>query len=74
MITYYLTAPAEQRLIQRSIKKEELERVLNDPDYCYPGKQGELNFVKELSKGRKIRVVANPDKKKIKIITAVIVN
>ena len=33
-----------------------------------------MNFVKELSKGRKIRVVAKQDKEKIKIITAVIVN
>jgi hypothetical protein len=72
MINYYLTAHAEERLVQRSIKKVELERVLNDPDYCYPGKQGELNFVKEVSKGRKIRVVAKQAKEKVKIITAVI--
>ena len=74
MINYYLTFHAEQRLIQRSIKIEEIEKALNDPDYSYPGKQGELNFVKELSKGRKIRVVAEQDKEKIKIITAIIVN
>jgi len=72
MINYYLTMHAEQRLVQRSIKKEELERALNDPDYSYPGKQGGLNFVKEVSKGRKIRVVAKQDKEKVKIITAVI--
>ncbi|MBM3284253.1 MAG: DUF4258 domain-containing protein [Candidatus Aminicenantes bacterium] len=72
MINYYLTAHAEERLVQRSIKKEELERVLNDPDYCYPGKKGELNFVKEVSRGRKIRVVAQKDKEEVKIITAVI--
>jgi len=72
MINYYLTTHAEERLVQRSIKKEELEIVLNNPDYCYPGKQGGLNFVKEVSQGRKIRVVAKRDKEKVKIITAVI--
>ena len=72
MIRYYLTTHAEERLVQRSIKKEELERVLNDPDYCYPGRQGELNFVREVCKGRKIRVVAKQEKEKVKIITAVI--
>jgi hypothetical protein len=47
---------------------------LNDPDYSYPGKQGELNLVKELSEGRKIRVVVKPEKNKMKIITAIIIN
>jgi len=74
MIRYILTYHAERRIKQRSIKKEEIETALNDPDYSYPGKQGELNLVKELSEGRKIRVVVRPEKNKTKIITAIIVN
>ena len=45
-----------------------------DPDYSYSGKQGEMNLVKELSKGRKIRVVVKPEKGRIKIIAAIIVD
>ena len=74
MIKYNFTYHAEQRIKQRSIKKEEIEKVLNDPDYSYPGKQGELNLVNELSEGRKIRVVVKLEKNKMKIITAIIVN
>lgn len=74
MIIYILTYHAEQRIKQRSIKKEEIEKVLNDPDYSYSGKHGELNLVKEFSKGRKIRVVVKPEKNKMKIITAIIVH
>jgi hypothetical protein len=74
MIKYILTCHAELRIKQRSIKIEEIEKVLNDPDYSYPGKQGELNLVKELSEGRKIRVVVRSEKNKMKIITAIIVN
>jgi len=39
-----------------------------------PCKQGELNLVKELSEGRKIRIVIKLEKNKMKIITAIIVN
>ncbi len=74
MIKYNFTYHAEQRIKQRAIKKEEIEKVLNDPDYSYPGKQGELNLVKELSEGRKLRVVVKPEKNKTKIITAIIVD
>jgi len=74
MIKYFLTSHAEQRLKHRSIEKEEIERALDDPDYSYPGKQGELNLVKELSVGRKIRVVVKHERDRIKIITAIIVN
>jgi len=74
MIRYFLTSHAEQRLKHRSIEKEEIERALDDPDYSYPGKQGELNLVKELSVGRKIRVVVKHERDRIKIITAIIVN
>jgi len=63
-----------QRLNQRFIEKEEIEEVLIDPDYSYSGKQGEMNLVKELSKGRKIRVVVKPEKGRIKIIAAIIVD
>jgi len=73
MIKYFLTSHAEQRLIHRSINKEEIEKVLDNPDYSYPGRQGELNLVKELSIGRKIRVVVKHEKEKMKIITAIIV-
>jgi len=46
---------------------------LDNPDYSYPGRQGELNLVKELSPGRKIRVVVKHEKEMMKIITAIIV-
>jgi hypothetical protein len=72
MINYNLTSYAEQRLRHRSIKKEEIESVLAAPDYSCPGKQGELNLVKELSRGRKIRVVAVDEKDRMKIITTII--
>jgi hypothetical protein len=74
MIIYDFTYHAEQRVKQRSIKKEEIEKVLNNPDYSYSGKQGELNLVKGFSKGRKIRVVVKPEKNKMKIITAIIIH
>jgi len=74
MIKYYFTSHAAQRLNQRFIKKEEINEVLTDPDYSYPGRQGESNLVKELCKGRKIRVVVKPEKGRIKIITAIIVD
>jgi Domain of unknown function (DUF4258) len=72
MINCYLSSCAEQRLRHRSIKKEEIESVLAAPDYSYPGKQGELNFVKEPARGRKIRVVAVDEKDRLKIMTAII--
>ena len=69
-----MTSHVAQRLNQRFIEKEEIEEVLIDPDYSYSGKQGEMNLVKELSKGRKIRVVVKPEKGRIKIIAAIIVD
>jgi hypothetical protein len=72
MIKYYLTAHAAQRLSQRSITKEEVEEALTAPDYTYPGRQGELNLVKVLGKGRRIRVVAKPKKDRMKVITAIV--
>jgi hypothetical protein len=74
MIRYYFTCHAEQRLKQRNIREEDIERVLNDPDSSYPGKQGELNLLKEFPDGKRLRVVVKHEKNRTKIITAIIVN
>ena len=74
MIKYYLTSHAIQRIKQRNIRREDIEKVLKEPDSSYPWKQGELNLVKKFADGRKIRVVVKHGKNLAKIITAIIVN
>ena len=74
MIKYYFTYHAEERLKQRNIREEEIEKVLNDPDISYPGKQGELNLLKKFPDGKRLRVVVKPEKNWTKIITVLIIN
>ena len=72
MIKYYYTYHAEERLKQRNIRKEEIEKALNDPDSSCPGKQGELNLLKEFPDGKRLRVVVRHEKNWTKIITVII--
>ena len=74
MIKYYFTFHAEERLKQRNIREEEIEKVLNDPDISYPGKQGELNLLKKFPNGKRLRVVVKREKNWTKIITVLIIN
>lgn len=71
---YILTTHAKSRMKERNISEKELEDVLKSPDISYPGRRGETNIVKEVDKGKKVRVTY-VKKKNIKIIiTAMLVN
>ena len=53
---YILTHHAKERMKERGITEKEIEDVLKDLEYTYPGTKGEKNRVKTI-KGKKIRVV-----------------
>jgi hypothetical protein len=67
---YILTDHTKQRMKERSISVKDLEVALECPDISYKGKQGEINVVKEIGKGKTIRVVYVFEGKKKIIITA----
>ncbi len=72
MYNYILTHHARQRLKERDIAIKELEKVIEAPDFSYPGKHKERNAVKNLEEGRNIRVVYR-EENGIKIILTAIV-
>jgi len=76
MITkdYILTKHAKSRMKERNISEKELKEVLKSPDISYPGKRGETNIVKEVEKGKKVRVTYVIQKNKRIIITAMLIN
>jgi len=69
---YILTDHAKQRMKERSISVKDLEIALECPDIFFKGKRGEINVVKEIGKGKKIRVVYVFEGKKKIIITAML--
>jgi hypothetical protein len=69
---YILTDHAKQRMKERNISPRDLEIALESPDISYIGKQGEINVVKEIGKGKKIRVVYVFEGMKKIIITAML--
>ena len=54
---YILTDHAKQRMEERDISIKDLEITLECPGISYKGKQGEINVVKKVRKGKVIRVV-----------------
>lgn len=73
-IEYILTGHAEKRIKERDISIEEVEKVLKDPDMTYPGRRGEVNIIKQIKSGRKIRLVYKKEKTIKIIITAIVMD
>jgi len=71
---YILTNHAKLRMKERNISEKELEEVLLSPEISYPGKRGETNVVKEIKKGKKVRVTYKVEKKMKIIITAMVID
>jgi len=71
---YILTDHAKLRMKERNISVKELEEVLESSDVTYPGRRGVTNIVKEIKKGRKVRVTYVTERKKKIIITAMLIN
>jgi len=69
---YILTRHAKARMQSRGISEEEIEKILLDPEVTYPGKSGEINVIKEVNPGKKIRVVYKTEQGKKIILTALI--
>ena len=69
---YILTAHAKQRMAERNVSIDNLEAALENPDISYKGKQGEINIIKVIRNGKKIRVVYVFKGKKKIIITAML--
>jgi hypothetical protein len=67
---YILMNHAKQRMKERKISVKDLEMALECPDISYKGKLGEINVVKEIGKGKKIRAIYVFDREKKIIITA----
>jgi hypothetical protein len=67
---YFITDHARQRMKERNISIKDLEVSLEFPDISYKGKRGEINVIKEIKKGKTIRVVYVWEGKKKIIITA----
>ena len=71
---YLLTNHAKSRMKERNISEKELEAVLRFPDISYPGKRGETNIIKEVRKGKNVRVTYIQTRNKKIIITVMLIN
>jgi len=71
---YLLTNHAKSRMKERNISEKELEDALRFPDISYPGKRGETNIIKEVGKGKKVRVIYIKEVNKKIIITVMLLN
>lgn len=71
---YILTNHARLRMKERNISEKELEEVLKSPDFPYPGRRGEINVVKEIKDGKKVRITCVMERKKKIIITAMLID
>jgi hypothetical protein len=69
-----MTNHAKSRMKERDISEKELEEVIKSPDISYPGRRGEINIVKEVEGGKKVRVTYVKDRNKKIIITAMVIN
>jgi len=70
---YILTNHVKERMKERGITEEEIEKVLKKPEYSYPGTKGEKNKVKTIN-GKKIRVVYKERPRRKIIITVLLVD
>jgi len=70
---YILTNHAQERMKERGITQEEIEKVLKNPEYSYSGTKGEKNKVKTIN-GKKIRVVYRKRPRRKIIITVLLVD
>jgi len=71
---YILTNHVKLRMKERNISENELEEVLKSADISYPERRGETNAIKEIKKGRKVRVTYVIEKKRKIIITAMLIS
>ncbi len=71
---YILTNHAKLRMKERNISEKELEEVLKYADISYPGRRGVTNVIKEIKRGRKVRVTYVVERKKKIIITAMLIS
>lgn len=71
---YILTNHARLRMKERNISEKELEEVLKSPDFSYPGRRGEINVVKDIKDGKKVRITYVMERKKKIIITAMLID
>lgn len=69
---YYLTTHAQKRMHERDISQKELKIVLDDPQINYQGMHGQLNLIREVIPGRKIRVVTKEEENYTVIITVMV--
>jgi hypothetical protein len=69
-----ITNHAKSRMKERDISEKELEEVIKSPDISYPGRRGEINIVKEVERGKKVRVTYVKERNKKIIITAMVIN
>ena len=69
-----LTNHAKSRMKERDISEKELEEVMRSPDISYPGRRGEINVVKEVERGKKVRVTYVKERNKKNIITAMVIH
>lgn len=70
---YILTNHAKVRMRQRGISESDLELVLRDADVMHPGPHGDINAIKIIN-NRKIKISYVIERKKKKIITAMIMS
>jgi hypothetical protein len=70
---YILTKHAKQRMKERGISEEEVERVLKNPNISIPGQRGEMIVEKTIKRGRRIRVIYKKERKAKIILTAILV-
>lgn len=69
-----ITNHAKSRMKERDISEKELKEVMKSPDISYPGRRGEINVVKEVESGKKVRVTYVKERNKKIIITAIVIN
>ncbi len=69
-----ITNHAKSRMKERDISEKELEEVMKSPDISYPGRREEINIVKEVERGKKVRVTYVKERNKKIIITAMVIH
>lgn len=68
---YRLTNHARNRMIQRQIKKKDVDRVLDAYDMSYSDRKGNLCLIGELENGKRLRLVIAKDSDPLEIITLI---
>lgn len=65
---------ALNRMVQRRIKRRDIERVLDNPDISYSDREGNLCLVGYLEDQRRLRIVVAKESDPLSIITAIILD